>query len=241
MATHRTARIAAALGFSAVVLLTACSSSSKSNSSSDANASETTAAGTGTTAAPTATTVAAAAGGLTQDEAQAAMLAASDLGAGFTAGQFTKADPTTPEPCGQPSTQSQVPPAYEVGSEASNGGLEFNEDYTDYADAATASHAYDLAIQGVSCTDGAIVDSSTTLPITLSGNQDVTSQVGGDQAEEISVKSTQFEGVLIGVKAGTGLVTFEFLDAIGTDTSTAPDPVAIAKQAMAKITAASAS
>ena len=103
------------------------------------------------------------------------------------------------------------------------------------------SHAYDLAIQGVSCTDGAIVDSSTTLPITLSGNQDVTSQVGGDQAEEISVKSTQFEGVLIGVKAGTGLVTFEFLDAIGTDTSTAPDPVAIAKQAMAKITAASAS
>jgi hypothetical protein len=208
------------------LLVAACSSSSKSSSGAGS--------ATTTTAAPTPTTIGTP---LAQAKAQTLMLKASDIGHGFTDGTWSAGAPGSPEPCGQPGVDAIIPPTYNTGSELDNGGLVINENYTQYADSITANNAWNLDVQGFTCSQGALSDSGTTIPLTISTPTDVTAQVGDLQAIEINVKSSQFTGVVIGVKLPTATVAFEFLAQTGADTSQAPDAVASAKQGVAKITA----
>jgi hypothetical protein len=238
----RSVRIAAVGLMSGAALLSACSSSSKSSLSSSSSA----ASSATTEATPTTTAASSGGGTLTQAQAQAAMLKASDLGTGYTDGTFKPDDPKTPEPCGQQSVDAQIPPAFNVGSTVTSSSINaaFQEDYDGYNDAASATNAFNGKLAGVACTNATIVDDTgAKTPVTFSAPTDVTSSVGGVKAVEVDVKSTDtsangFEGVLVAVQLPQGIVAFEFLSGNGTDTSTLPNPGDVAKQGVAKLTAA---
>jgi hypothetical protein len=234
MVHHKAGRALGAFGACAVLLVGACSSSKSSSSSSSSSAAES------TTAAPAPSgATGGSLSGLTKDQAQALMLSPSDVGAGFTAGTFST-DNTQAQPCGQPNVNAQVPPKVDVGVEADSGtSYAVQEEFSTYADSATNDKAWNLNVAGISCPTGSLADSGTTIPVQINGPTDVSSQVGeGSQALKASLSSSAFPGAtVVAVKFATGNVSITVLTLPGADPSKAPDPIALAKQAAAKIAA----
>lgn len=252
MAFHRSAAAGAAL--LALVAVGACSSS-KSSSSTSTGTPATTSSAPATTAAPRATvappataaapatgapatTVPAVAGLPTQTQAQSAMLVAADVtGYNLTDGQFTPPDPSQPLPCGQPDPDSKLPPALQVGAEIDSASPQAAviETLAFYTDTATATQAFNLGLQGVSCASATLTDNGGTIPIQLTSPSDVTSQVGGDKAIAVQIKSAQFQAVVVGVTKDNAVLTFQYQTVPDADTTKLPNPIGLAALGVQKI------
>jgi hypothetical protein len=204
-------------------MLAGCSSSKKSPSSSPA--------APGTTAAAATSAPAASPSAADPAAVQAALLAASDVGAGFTKVAY-EPDLSQPEPCGQPALHSKYPTAVRAGTEIDKGQtVQFTEAIEAFPDAATAQAAFDYGVAGLNCRNGTIAGT----PVTITPAQDVTSDVGGDQAKAYNVGLNGAEGVIIGVHKGKTIVEFAFLAASNVDTSTLVNPLDLAKAGTAKV------
>jgi hypothetical protein len=204
------------------LMLAGCSSSKKSPSSSAAAPSTTPAATSTPAASPS---------GADAATVQAALLAASDVGAGFTKVAY-EPDLSQPEPCGQPALHSKYPMAVRAGTEIDKGQtVQFTEAIEAFPDAATALAAFNYGVAGLNCRNGTIAGT----PVTITPAQNVTSDVGGDQAKAYNVGLSGAKGVIIGVHKGKTIVEFAFLAASGVDSSTLANPLDLAKAGTAKV------
>jgi hypothetical protein len=160
------------------------------------------------------------------------LLAAADLGAGFTAEPLPDAQAGDKTPCGGASTQSVYPNSIRSGVTIAKGNdAQLQESVSVYNDAATGTKAHAHDVAGISCKSGEIGGSK----FTLSAAQDVTSEVGGTDAKIWQITIDEDSGVLIAIQDGAATINMTFLAAKGVDTSALPTPVDVAKFALQKI------
>lgn len=206
----------------------ASSSSSRSSSSESSPPTSTTTRRTTTTGAPTTTTAPVP----TPAQLATALIKGNDLGSGFRDQPYT-ADQTSPAPCGQPSTDSQVPPKSIVAIRSTDpaSGLAFIETIRAYTDEATAKKAYQLGKAGTSCSQASIGGQ----PFAISDQQDATAITGAD--ESFAVTLTGEEGTIDGYAARVGrfIGTFQFDTPTGADTSSAPNPSDVVRLGVQRI------
>jgi hypothetical protein len=209
------------------LVLAGCSSSKKSPSGSGPASSSPPASTTSPATSP-------AASGADTGAVAAALLTADDLGTGFAKVAYQPA-PGQPEPCGQPGLQSKYPMAVRAGTEIDKGQtVQFTEAIDSFPDAATALAAFNYGVAGLDCRNGSI----SGTPVTIAPAQDVTSDVGGDQAKAYNVSLNGAKGVIIGVHSGKAIVEFAFLAASSVDTSALPNPIELAKAGTSKASSA---
>jgi hypothetical protein len=107
-----------------------------------------------------------------------------------------------------------------------------------YSDPATAQKALDTGKTGLACTSGTVYYTDGTKgAITISAPTDVSTEVGGDSAVAWQLKNADVQGTQVVSLIGQAIVTLSFTTAAGTDTSSLPDVLAVAKAAVAKIPA----
>jgi hypothetical protein len=170
---------------------------------------------------------------LTEAELQTRMLSAADLGSTFKDGTFA-VDSTSPTLCGQENLNVQVPPAIDVGSQATDAATNafFREEVSVYKDTSTAERAFALGTQGFSCTQGTIANGQT---FTLSPARDISSDLGEPGAVAIDYQIGAAAGVLIAVQTDARIISFQFQAPSTVDRSTLPDALTIAKRGVAKL------
>lgn len=214
-------RVRLAVGMSVLVVLAACGAGTSAPGPSPAAP---VSSPPGASSDPTATL-------------QRALLTPGDVGNGFVPGSYQPPDPSRPSPCGKPSVAAQFPQALRLGTELDKGqSLQLIESLTVLPDVATAQAAYAAGVAGLSCRQ-ARLDAGAP-PVTIGAPRDVTAQVGGDKAMAWSLSAQGLKGSLVAVQSAEAVITFSFLALGSADTSTAPDPVAVAKTGVAKILAA---
>lgn len=245
----RTPRIAAVATILALTTaLAACGGDDgKDSDSSDDEVTETVTASpteTATTEATTAPTDASVtpmdptdtSGEVTQEQLDAALLTAEDLGAGFVLGEWTSEDSPPPcDPSGTP-VDTQIPPAVEGGVEinTADGQASLQEELAIYDTEALAAEAFGLGSAGLGCTTATLPDGTTA---EIGPAQDVTAEVntsgiGSSTAWEIS--GDGFEVVLVATLAGRVVMACTFANSPDADTSTLPNPIEVAEAAFAK-------
>ena len=233
----RACTMAAALCILALAV-TGCTSSKSKGSSSPPASGTSAAALTGSSSTPPASSPAAET--ITKAQASAALLTASEIGTGFSTAQFkpsTDALPCTPN---EPPLEQQVPSTLEVGSAAlaTSRQAALSEDLRFYPDATTAEHVLTLAAKGLDCAQGRLNITGTPEAVSFGKQQDITSDVGADQALAVQATSKDYDIVLIGCRVDRALVLFSFLRTKTSNTATLPNPIAIATQGVTKIKAA---
>lgn len=170
---------------------------------------------------------------LTESQLRARMLSATDLGPTFEDGTFT-VNSTTPTPCGQDNLNAQVPPAIDVGSQATDTATKafFREELSVYKDTATATRAFDLGKQGLACTQGTTANGQG---FTLSPAKDVSSDLGVPNSVVIGYQIGTTTGELIAVQSDAGIISFQFEAPSNADKTALPDALTIAKRGLAKL------
>jgi hypothetical protein len=227
--------IPAALVVGLMLLATACGDSSGGATTTTAKAATTTAEATTTTAAAETTTT----GADVQAQAQAALLTAADLPAGFTDLEWT--DSNDPPPCAAAGTESvddQLPPQLVVGSLAQNDAIPavFLQEIRLYSSEAEAANSVGLGTAGLDCPVGTVANSDgTTTDLNIAAPQDVSADVGVDSATAWAVTSDQFVGTLVAVQLGAAVVTFQFETTPEADTTALGDPLDAVKAGIQKI------
>lgn len=182
---------------------------------------------------------------------QEGLLAASDLGPDYAEvnGQLGFMPETArPTLCGQPNVNSQVAPTVDIGFFASGGPIAWvEEEVLVYADATTATDAFDKIKAGSDCTQGAVrsfgpstalaegcaeftrQDSCTFTPAPL---QDLSAEFGADAAfRTASFEDKSFYGQLFAIRDDASIVMFQF-----ASSSPLPDVMAIVEQGLEKLT-----
>lgn len=222
-----------------VVSLGACSSSKKKPDKPTTSAAGTPATSAATSASASATS---SSGGVpTEDQANAALLTAADLGTGFSAGTYTKTN--TSPPCaaaGSPSFRQATSPAVDAGATFDHATPEASLDEVIfvYPDAATAQAAFDTGKTGFACKTGTVYYTDGTKgSVTITGPTDVSTDVGGDSAVAYQLANADVQSTQVVALVGQAIVTLSFGAASGADTTSLPNPVAVAKAAVAKIPA----
>ncbi|GEM_PF-6835930 len=166
------------------------------------------------------------------------MLRAADLtGFTLTDGQFTPTPASSPLPCGQSSPDVAFPPALQVGSDIESASPQASivEDLSFYADAATASQAFQAGVQGVSCSNGNVQAPSGSIPVQLQNPTDVTSQVGGDKAIQVEISGSGIQAVIVAATKDNAIVTFQYATTPDADLSKLPNPTQLAALGIQKI------
>ena len=174
------------------------------------------------------------------EKATAALLAPSDVGAGFATEVYTPSDPGQPGVCGRAGIDTAVPAAVHVGTVVSNATTQqaLLQEVRVYQDEEEATMAYRAASDGVSCTTGSMtLDDGTTQPVKISAPVDVVDQVGGDEATGWQLQTADTKGVAVLVRLQAAIVSFQFQAPAAAD-ATDPDPLAVAKLGVAKVAAA---
>lgn len=179
-----------------------------------------------------------AAGGLTEAQAKAALLTASDIGGGFSQTPADTSD--TPLPCtpNQPPLSQQFPPGVKV--EAGFGGLGgkalVSEEIESYADAGTVGQVIAAGEQGLAC--GTATVSGTK--ITIGGPTDLSAHLTTpvDKAEGWALSSSAVNGSLIVAQLGQHLVVFSFSADPSVSSSELPDAQQIVNDGLANVAAA---
>jgi len=169
---------------------------------------------------------------LTEQDIKDRLLKAADLGPGFTDQEFTVSN--DPTPCGGASLNSQVPPAIDLGSEASSGEAFFEEEFVRYSSESDAQKAVDLFKQAVDCTDATVGQNA---PASFSSPQDVTSDIDVPVAEafEIDFQTEEGQGKVIVVHDGAVVLSFLFEAVNSADTSKLPNEIDIVNKALNRL------
>lgn len=166
---------------------------------------------------------------------RAGLLAADDIGPGYTRGDDPQPEPSTPTPCGGPSTVAQFPNAVRVGvSHDGPQAASVTETVSVYGDQATSDAAFAAVHDGLACGQGTIGAES----VVITPREDLRADVGGDQASGWRVGGDRFDAIYISVQIGPAVVNLVFLAPTNVDTSTLPDPLPIAARGVQKIRAA---
>ncbi|MFN2518570.1 MAG: hypothetical protein ABR604_05910 [Jatrophihabitantaceae bacterium] len=174
-----------------------------------------------------------------QDRAQRALLTASDLAGGFTAGNYTRRD--RPPPCaaaGSPSFRKQTSPQADVGTTLQHAKprAALGEQIFVYADASTAKHALSTGKAGLSCSTGTVYYSDgSKASIHITPAVDVSSDLAVDSAFAWQLKNADIQGAQVAFALGSLVVVLSFQTVTGTDTSKLPDILSVARFAIAKI------
>lgn len=137
--------------------------------------------------------------------------------------------------CGNPLTDSVVPPAVLVGTTLTEptSGLQLLQEIRIYADEAEAGEAFDTGVEALGC--GTSADGA----LTLDGPIDVTEEVGGDRASAFDLEAPETEGVLVAVHLSDSVVLFLFTGSVGAAESVgAGSPLDVAAFGVGKILAA---
>jgi hypothetical protein len=225
----RTNRVTAVL-LVATLGIAACGSSSSSTKSSSSSASSASSSASSATAS------------LNAADLQGHLLKAADLGAGLQDGTFTPPKPSQPLPCDGPDAHgpdAAYPPETLVGSQIDTADLQaqFEEELRIYLDEATANSVTSFVGHGFACVQGTLVDADgSTHDVQLTPLKDVTSELtGADEAAEWQLTSPSYDIVEIVARQGNVIVTFQFVAVSGADTSKLPNPLDVAKAAVAKL------
>ena len=242
---HRT-RVIAALLVGVLVFAACGKSSSPSAKATTTTAAVTTTEATTTTEAPTTTTTEATTTTLSSDlaalkaKAQGALLKASDLGTTFA--DDTYSSTSTDSPCGTPDPDKTLPPAIIVGSVATNANPKaaLQEEIRIYQDEAEGTKAFVNFQKALDCTSGSIDNGDgTKTPATIGTASDIKSiNTNISEGYAKSIKTSDFEGEAVVARLGAAILTLQFVNAPGADTSTLPDPQKVVNDAVTKAAAA---
>ena len=175
-------------------------------------------------------------GDVTQEQVEAALLTAADVGSGFVDGTYTDTDDPPPcDPTGQPLDQ-QVPPQVQAGTEIDHSSIAaaFQEEITIYASDDEAANAFTIGTNGLNCTDGTTSDGTK---VKIDPPQDVSATVdpsGAASSTAYTFTGDGYEGVLIVTLAHRVIMVVTAQGATDADTSSLPNPVDIAAAAWQK-------
>lgn len=186
------------------------------------------------TAAPV-TSVASSAPAASSAAHSAAVSSAPEVGTGFTKSPSVAPDLKQPLPCGGTSSDQLYPNALRTELIAAKGNtVQFQEAVKLFLDPATAESAFTTSAGGLDCAKGSIGGTA----VTIGKAQDVTATVGGTKSTAWEISLDGATGTLILTHAGSVVVGYSFLAATGTDPTTLPDAISVAKKATAKLIAA---
>jgi hypothetical protein len=180
-------------------------------------------------------------GTLTQQQAQDALLSASDLGSTFS--EQPSDDSPSPLPCrpNDPPIDEQVPPQVKaVASFANTAGTALLQEEIDgYKDVTTTQRVLALGEDGLSCSHATIPSGNGTINVKLTGPIDLTSQlsVKADKVDGWQVSGAGVQLVLIAAQLGSQLVVMTFTASKKLDTSTLPNTQTIVEKALKKVEA----
>lgn len=234
-------RIAAAAAALVALSLAACASSSNGTPTSAPSSESQPSSSTppSPTSFPTSpATSAATSGGLTEAQAQAALLTAAEVGGGFAATTSDNTD--NPLPCtpNDPPLSQQFPPAVKVQADLAGlaGNALFSEEIETYADSSTVAQVIAAGEQGLGCSTATVSGTA----VTIDGPTDLSSaaKVPVDKAEAWTLTSSALNASLIIVQMHSVLVVYSFGAVPGTDTSKLPDSEKILDGGLAKVAAA---
>lgn len=173
---------------------------------------------------------------ITQEQVDAALLTAAEVGPDFVDGAYTESsDPLPCDPDGAP-IEEQVPSTVSGGAqiEHSSGEAAVIEEITIYATEAEAAEAFGIGTAGLSCTDGTLPDGSA---ITLEAPQDLTAEVntsGIGTTTAWAFSTEEIDGAFVATLAGRVIVSTSFQALNTADTSGLPSPADVAADAFAK-------
>jgi hypothetical protein len=210
---------------------TTSSSSSSTSQSTTSSSSSTSSSSTRSSSSSSSAT------GVDAKTLSLALLRPGDIGAGYTAVPYAK-PPSRPQPCGQPDVDTVVKPYANAGAEAANefGNVVWLQEARSYPSISDASKAFQLNEQSVACGNGTLYDAQgNAVPATFGPATDVTAQVGGAAAVEVSFSTASIKGTAVLVRSGTIVYTVVVQTAPDVDPATIPDPVAVTKTAQAQI------
>jgi hypothetical protein len=164
-----------------------------------------------------------------------ALLGPGDLGPGWRRGAPPVPDPSTPAPCGGPSTVARFPDALRVGSTVDGpaGGV-VQEALSVYGDADTAQAAFRAGLAGLECGQGTLHGA----PVTIAPVQDRRTDLGGDRASSWQVGSDTVDAVLVMVQAREAVFSFAYVMQPGAAAAARLDPLALSRAAVARALAA---
>jgi hypothetical protein len=172
---------------------------------------------------------------LTKTQAQAALLTAAEVGAGFTQTQSDNSN--TPLPCtpNEPPLSTQFPPDVDVQADFTGaaGSALFSEEIQTYADAATVAQVIAAGEHGLGC--GTAVVGGVQVQLTGPKNVAAQLQVPVDKAEVWTLASSQLNAALIITQIGPQLIVFSFGAAPSVDTSTLPDESSVVVAGLKKV------
>lgn len=177
-------------------------------------------------------------GGLSEAEAQAALLTEAEVGSGFT--QTEPDDSDSPLPCApnEPSLSEQFPADVKVQADfgGAQGKALFSEEIETYADEATLAQVISTGERGLSCPTATVGG----MTVTIDGPTDLTTEipVTNDKAEAWVLKSTAVNSSLIIVAIDTQLVVFSLTGDPSVDQSQLPDAQTLITKALEKVQAA---
>lgn len=178
-------------------------------------------------------------GTLTQQQAQDALLSASDLGSTFS--EEPSDDTPSPLPCrpNDPPIDDQVLPQVKAVASFANsaGSALLQEEIDGYKDVATTQRVLALGEDGLSCSRATITSGNSTIKVKLTGPIDLTSQlsVKADKVDGWQVSGGGEQLVLVAARLGTQLVVMTFTAAKNLDTSTLPNTQTIVEKALKKV------
>jgi hypothetical protein len=117
------------------------------------------------------------------------------------------------------------------------GNAEIDQSAAVYTSSAAAARAFALAVAGTSCRHGRLSDGST---VTITAGQDVTAQVNGSgvgKSTAWQLSNASIRGVIVATLSNRLATACIFVTGADVDTSTLPNPVALAKVAFDKLLA----
>ncbi len=167
----------------------------------------------------------------------AAMMIPTEAGPGFVKTAYVVPSPTARNRklfCGQVSTVVRFPNALRAGTTLTRPRIaQFQESVSLSKDVALAQRIHAANVQGLGCSKGLAGGKE----VTIGPGKDVSAQVG-QEATAWTIKVGTDTGVVIAARWQTVTFGFVFIAAAKVDTSTLPNPLDLAKKAVAKVAAA---
>lgn len=200
---------------------------------------------TGSTPSTPATSQQTTGGGLTDQQAQGALLTAAEVGGGFKAQPAN--DKSSPLPCDQqaPSLDQQFQPTGKARTDlvAPDGQAYLSEEVIGYDSAATADKSLAAGEKGLSCRRATIQVSGHPVVYRIDPVQDVTKYVTKtlsvpvDKALDWTVHTSVVNIELVATKIGAQLVVLTFGASPRADTANLPNKDKIVADALKKVRA----
>lgn len=236
-----TAARPAVLALLAVGAVAACSSTSSGHPTTAPSSPTGSSASTGSvpTGFPSSSSSSAAptSGGLTEAQAQAALLTATEVGGGFAQTQSSDSDDPLPCTPTDPPLSQQFPPAVKVQADfgGASGNALFSEEIETFADADTVAQVIAAGEQGLACGTATVGGAQ----VKIDGPTELTSQISVpvDKAEAWSLTSSALNASLVIAQIGPQLAVFSFGAAPSVDTTKLPDPPTLITTGLRKINA----